>query len=617
MQRACVLHFFSGVAAMACIIQSLSAQSLGETVYKMRCAACHEQTNPRIPHRDTLKKMPASRILRSLDFGAMMSVAYPLRRAEREAVAAYLGTAGPDSAPPPTAFCRDRTVTLANTPKSAWNGWSPAATNARFQSGDAAGLTISQVRRLTVKWAFGFEGDVTAFAQPTVLDQQVFVGSAGGIIHALRVETGCLQWIFQANGPVRSSILVVPLGKEHALLFGDQTGWFYALVAETGRLLWKKKVEDHEAARLTGAAVAHNGTVFIPVASWEEARAVNPDYPCCTFRGSVVALRIEDGKQLWKSYTVTDVAKETGKTQRGTPRLGPSGAGIWSAPTLDLKRGLLYVTTGDNYSSPPTPTSDAILAFELATGRIVWSKQTTPGDVFNTSCMTDRENCPKEDGPDYDFGSSAILVARPDGRDLLLAGQKSGIVYALDPERNGEILWQVRVGQGSSIGGVQWGMASDGQRVYAAVSDVGRTRPTDPLDVRRFILDPHAGGGLTALRIVDGSKAWYVAAAPCSAEAASGCSPAQPAAVTAIPGVVFSGSLDGHLRAFSAESGAILWDFDTVRDFHTVNGVKAKGGAMDGPGAVVVNGMVLVNSGYARFGGIPGNVLLAFAPEQP
>jgi len=255
------------------------------------------------------------------------------------------------------------------------------------------------------------------------------------------------------------------------------------------------------------------------------------------------------------------------------------------------------------------------MALDLSTGRIVWSKQVTARDAYNSSCGTDRDSCPKEAGPDYDFGSSAILATGPAGRQLLLAGQKSGIVYALDPSRQGALVWQVRVGKGSANGGVEWGMASDGQKVYAAVSDVGRTRPTDPLDTRRSILDPRAGGGLTALRIADGAKAWFVAPLPCSAAAPSGCSPAQPAAVTAIPGVIFSGSLDGHLRAFSAEDGAVLWDFDTVRSFDTVNGVPAKGGSLDGPGAVVVNSMVFVNSGYSRFGGMVGNVLLAFASE--
>ena len=587
----------------------------GEAVYQKRCSRCHDQASPRIPPRAALQQMPAERILRALDFGAMMTVAYPLHRDERQAVAAYLGTAGPAISYPPSAFCADRKVTLSDHPKSAWNGWSPSAANARFQPADAAGLDLDHVRRLRLKWAFGFDGDVTAFAQPTVLDDQVFVGSAGGVIHALRATTGCLQWVFQANGPVRSSLLVVPNGKQHALLFGDQTGWFYALEAETGAVLWKKRIEEHDAARLTGAPVAYNGSVFVPIASWEETRSLDPDYPCCTFRGSVVALRVRDGRQIWKSYTIAETPKVTGKTRRGTPQLGPSGAGVWSSPTLDSKRGWLYITTGDNYSSPTTDTSDAVMALELSTGRIVWSRQVTAQDAYNSSCGTDRESCPKEAGPDYDFGSSAILVTGPDGRELLLAGQKSGVVYALDPSRQGAIVWQVRVGKGSANGGVEWGMASDGQKVYAAVSDVGRTRPTDPLDTRRSILDPRAGGGVTALRIADGSKVWFAAPLPCPAGAPSGCSPAQPAAVTAIPGVIFSGSLDGHLRAFSAENGAVLWDFDTVRSFDTVNGVKAKGGSLDGPGAVVVNGMVFVNSGYSRFGGMVGNVLLAFAPE--
>ncbi len=613
------MRCFIGVVMLllaCCSVFTLAAApASGEAVYKKRCAGCHEQINPRIPHRDLLKKMPASRILRALDFGVMMTVAYPMARDEREAVADYLGIAGSASGPAASAFCSDRSVKLAASPKSAWNGWSPTGSNSRYQSAGAAGLGIGQVRGLKLKWAFGFDGDVTAFAAPTVLDGQVFVGSAGGVIHAMRAESGCLEWVFQANGPVRASILVAPLDKGHAVLFGDQTGWFYALEAETGKLLWKKKVEEHDAARITASAVAYNGTVFVPVASWEETRSLSPDYLCCTFRGSVTAFHIQDGKQVWKSYAIAEAPKETGKTKRGTSKFGPSGAGIWSAPTLDSKRGLLYVTTGDNYSSPATATSDAVLALELATGRIVWSKQTTPGDAYNSSCGTDRENCPTEDGPDYDFGSSAILATLPGGRDLLLAGQKSGIVYALDPSRKGEIVWQVRVGQGGINGGVQWGMASDGQKIYAAVSDVGRTRPTDPLDMRRFILDPKVGGGLTALRISDGSKAWYVAPLPCAAGAPSGCSPAQPAAVSGIPGVVFSGSLDGHLRALAAEDGSLLWDFDSARRFDTVNGVAAKGGSIDGPGAVVAGGMVFVSSGYSRSGGMAGNVLLAFTPE--
>jgi polyvinyl alcohol dehydrogenase (cytochrome) len=609
-----VMGLFSMALAWA---QTAGPKAAGEAVYKQRCAGCHDQANSRIPPRTALNEMPAARIKRALDFGAMMTVAYPMSRDEREAVAAYLGTNAPAVAFPPSAYCSDRRAVASARPKSIWNGWSPASNNSRYQSAEAAGLSIDQVRGLKLKWAFGFDGDVTAFSQPTVIDNQVFVGSAGGVIHALRADSGCLQWTFQANGPVRSSVLSVVDRNRQLLLFGDQTGWFYAIQAESGTLVWKKKIEEHDAARLTATPMAYDGNVFVPVASWEETRSLDPAYPCCTFRGSIVGLRIRDGQQIWKSYLVPE-PKRTGQTKRGTPQFGPSGAGVWATPTLDAKRGVMYIATGDNYSSPTTALSDAIVALDIKTGAAVWSKQTTPGDAYNSSCATDKQNCPNEDGPDYDFGSSAILAQLPGGRDILLAGQKSGMVYALDPEKKGEIVWQTRIASpgpntATSVG-VLWGMATDGQQVYAATASSGRARPTDPNDTRRNILDPKQGGGLTALRVADGGKVWYAPPIVCNQGAPSGCSPTQSAAVTAIPGIVFSGSNDGHLRGYSTEDGKILWDFDTVREFQTVNGVKAKGGSIDGPGAVVVNGMVFVNSGYSRFGGMPGNVLLAFAP---
>ena len=572
--------------------------------------ACHEQNNPRIPTVETLRKMPATRILRALNYGAMITVAYTMSIGEREAVAHWLGTAGGDAAPPPSAFCGDRAVRIAAKPKLQWNGWSPESGNTRFQGAEQAGLTLDGVRNLKLKWAFAYQGDITAFSQPTILDGNLFVGSAGGAIDDLDAQTGCIRWMYQATGPVRTSILAVRDGNRYVLLFGDQTGWFYALDAADGRLLWKKKMENHDAARLTGAAVAYKGTVFVPVSGWEENRASDPDYECCTMRGSVVALRVHDGAPVWKTYMV-DRPKETGKNSAGRAQFGPSGVAIWSAPTLDLKRGVLYVTTGDNYSQPATKMSDSVVALAIKTGKIVWSRQFLERDIFSGECLVTK-SC----GPDFDFGSSAMLV-NADGRDLLVAGQKSGVVYALDPDKKGEIVWQLRVGKGSTNGGVQWGMASDGRNAYAAVSDVARKdrKPTDVADLRLRDLDPEKGGGLTAIRLADGSKAWYAPGHPCDPPK-PGCSPAQPAAVTAIPGVVFAGSVDGHMRAYAAEDGRILWDFDTARDFDTVNGVPGHGGSIDGPGAVVVNGMVYVNSGYSRQSGMPGNVLLAFEAEK-
>jgi polyvinyl alcohol dehydrogenase (cytochrome) len=602
------------LAGLFVAIVSASAQApSGEAIYKQRCAGCHDQAGSRIPPREALQKMPAVRILRALNAGAMMTVAYPMRREEREAVAAYLGTPGAEPGPKPEAFCKERAAPWRSTAKYFWNGWSPTPDNARFQSADQAGLSVSQVRKLKLKWAFGLDGDISAYSQPTVVGGNVFTGSAAGVVYALEAATGCIEWTYQAGAPVREAVATAALDNRHAVLFGDLTGTFYALEAETGRLLWKKRVEEHEAALLTGSPTVYQGNVYIGVASWEETRALNPAYACCSFRGSVVALRVRDGEQVWKTYTIDGTPHPTGKTPTGTLRQGPSGAGVWSAPTIDPKRKMLYVTTGDNYSAPATTTSDAILGLDLATGRMLWSRQVTPGDVFNSGCIAEviGPNCPAEGGrgPDYDFGSSAILVKTGEGHDLLIAGQKSGMVYALDPDRKGEIAWTQRVAKGGTIGGVQWGMASDGQYVYAAASDAHFFTK----DQAR-VLAPEQGGGLTALRIGEGTKAWYVAPQPCGSR--PGCSPAQSAALTAIPGIVFSGSMDGHMRAFASEDGQVVWDFDTRREFATVNGVAAKGGAIDGPGPVVVDGMLFMNSGYGRFGGAPGNVLLAFAPEE-
>jgi polyvinyl alcohol dehydrogenase (cytochrome) len=584
---------------------SLRAQPSGEAVYNQRCATCHGQPDGRTPARESLQRLTASRILRTLDFGVMMTVAYGMKRDEREAVAAFLGRPGEEAPPRTETFCADRTVSMANA--TGWNGWSPTAANTRFQP---TALSLDQTRRLKLKWAFGFDGDTSAFAQPTVLGNTLFTGSAHGRIYALDTATGCVRWFFEAVGPVRTAIVAAPIaGGRTVLLFSDLIGWVYGIDAATGKQIWKRRIESHEATRLTGAPAIHNGIAFFPAASWEETRSTNPQYECCTFRGSITALRVRDGATQWKTFTISARPILQGKTTVGTRQWGPSGAGIWSTPTIDLKRNALYIATGDNYSLPATATSDAIMALSLRTGRILWTRQTLPNDAYNSACGgTKGPNCPKDSGPDHDFGAAVVLERLPNGGELLFAGQKSGVVYALDPDKKGAIVWQTRVGRGGVNGGVQWGMASDGQKLYAAVSDTIRAGAIGSA------LDPRAGGGLTALRLADGDKVWFAAPEPCPAARAN-CSPAQSAALTAIPGLVFSGSLDGHIRGFSSENGQPMWDFDTAREFKTVNNVSAHGGSLDGPGAVVAGGMLFVNSGYPRFGGMPGNVLLAFEPE--
>src|SRR5579862_1172040 len=586
----------------------------GAEVYQKRCASCHDQEGTRAPSRDALQKLSAARILRTLDFGLMMAVAYPINRAEREAVANFLGTKTEESPLPASAFCSSNISILSGPASDTWAGWSPSASNSRFQTAASAGLSAGQVGHLKLKWALGFPGDVTAFAAPTVVNGTLFVGSASGAVEAVDARTGCIHWVFQANGPVRAAIRPVSSGSAISLVVTDLIGWAYALDAKSGHLLWKKRIDEHEAARLTGSSAELNGVVFIPAASWEETRSLDPQYVCCTFRGSITALRVRDGSVVWKTYTV-DAPQKTGTTSAGTEQWGPSGAPVWSAPTVDTKRGLLYVATGDNYSVPATSTSDAVVALDLKTGRIVWSQQVLANDAYNSSCRNKGVNCPSTNGPDYDFGSSAILVRAPNGKEILVAGQKAGMVYAFDPDAKGKILWQTRVGKGGLNGGVQWGMATDGQKLYAAVNDTsGVMNTAGPVGGATF--DPAKGGGLTALHLEDGSKAWFAPGHPCDPPR-PGCSPGQSAALTLIPGVVFSPSLDGHVRAFSTEDGEMLWDFDTAaQTYSTVNGVPAKGGSIDGAGPVIAGGMVFVNSGYPRNGGMPGNVLLAFAPED-
>jgi polyvinyl alcohol dehydrogenase (cytochrome) len=583
-----------------------SAGSLGETVYLRSCASCHDRQRPRTPLRDALKGLSASRILRTLDFGVMMAVAYPLTRVEREAVASFLGGKGEDPPPSPAAMCSPSLARSAG--RGAWEGWSPTVQNARFQPAPQAGLRVEDLGRLELAWAFGFDGDITAFGAPTVIDGVLYTGSASGVVYAIDAATGCIRWHFQANGPVRGALVGAETPGGRTLVALDLVGWAYGIDAATGRQRWSKRIDEHEATRLTGTPVVHDGIAYIPAASWEETRALDAKYPCCTFRGSVTAMRVADGSVAWQTYLV-DAPRPLGESKEGARIHGPSGAGIWSAPTLDPRRGLLYVTTGDNYSQPATETSDAVVALSMADGRIRWTRQTTPNDVYTSRCAIDNDGC----GPDHDYGASAILVpdAAGPGRDLLIAGQKSGMVYGLDPDREGAVVWETRVGVGGVNGGVQWGMASDGRLVYAATSDPVVAAPPLRGVVGDRTFDPAKGGGLTALHVGDGRKVWFASPAPC-APPRPGCSPAQSAAVSAIPGAVFSGSLDGHLRAFSTVDGRVVWDVDTVRDYTAVNGVAARGGSLDGAGPVIVDGMVFVNSGYPRFGGVRGNVLLAF-----
>jgi polyvinyl alcohol dehydrogenase (cytochrome) len=291
-------------------------------------------------------------------------------------------------------------------------------------------------------------------------------------------------------------------------------------------------------------------------------------------------------------------------------------AGVWTAPVLDPERDTMYITTGDNYSDPPSAMSDAVVALKMATGEILWSRQFTAKDAWNSSCyLAGKVNCPDSDGPDFDFASSAILVNLPNGRRTLLLGQKSAVIYGVDPDKKGQTIWQARIGEGGTVGGIEWGSATDGRNVYVALSDIRFQVDRLPnSNDRTYQLHGTKGGGLFAFRIDNGERMWQTAPPGCGGR--SQCSPAQSAAVTAIPGVVWSGSEDGHLRGYSTANGKIVWDYDTAREYKTVNGIPGRGGSIDVAGPVVAGGMLYAISGYPSRGGLGGNVLLAFGVEK-
>ncbi len=582
---------------------ALSAQAPdGAAIFTRDCATCHNGSpDTRAPAPDILRQRSPEAILSSLTAGGMRPQGGRLSGAERRAVAEYLSgrSLGGDVTGAAEARCAANPplTNVANQPS--WAGWSPAATNSRLQPADQAGVTADEVSRLTLKWAFGLPDATSAWSQPTAAGGRVFVGGQNGTVYALDAKSGCVHWTFTAKSGVRSALIFGPRpgSSGYAVYFGDTGANVYALDASTGAQLWTMRVDEHPFARVTGSPTLWQNRLYVPVASLEETAASQPGYECCTFRGSLAALDASTGAVVWKSYNVPP-PQQAGRNAAGVMMWAPSGVGVWSAPTIDAKRNVIYIGTGNTYSGKEAdPLSDAILAIDPKNGFVKWAKQLTKGDVFG--CRAGTVNCLDKAGPDFDFGTPAMLTTLANGRDVLVVAQKSGMAYALDPDKEGAILWEYRAGQGSIWGGIQWGAAVDAERAYLPVSDIRTPTP----------------GGLHAVDLLTGQRAWYQPPPPLKCERGPNCNAALISAPSLIPGVLFSGSNDGAMRAHSTKDGSILWEFDTNREFKTVNNVRARGGSLQGAGALIVGGMVFFNAGYGDHMGRPGNVLLAFEKQ--
>lgn len=580
----------------------------GAKLYEQRCAVCHDNAEDRTPAKSALARRSPDEVIAALTTGSMRTQASGLKPLEIRALAVYLTGKEPNGVIDPTQLANRCQGTGApiNLKASSWNGWGNDFDNTRFQP--KPGLSATDVPRLKVKWAFAYPATM-AIGQPTVIGNRMYVSTDSGQVINLNAQTGCTYWAISVGAPVRTAISVgaLPAGSKakHAVYFGDERANVYAVDAETGKELWKIKLDEHPVARITGSPVLHKDRLYVPISSIEEAISRPDKYECCKFRGAMAALDAYTGKLLWKSYAIPEEPKPYKKNSAGTQLYGPAGAAIWSAPTLDVKRGVLYAGTGNSYTDAPTGNSDAIIAFELASGKIRWVFQSLPSDNFIMNCRQPGVgNCPKDAGPDYDFGSSPILRKLPNGKDVILAGAKSGILYALDPDQQGKKMWQTQLSSGTALGGIEWGFTADATNVYVPVAD-----PFGPADKRK--------PGLSGVKIATGEQLWHTPAPPAKCGwGTSRCSNAQSAAASMIPGVIFSGTTDGHLRAYATGDGKIIWDFDTAgQPYEAVNGKQAKGGTIDAGGAVIANGVVYINSGYGRIFGMGGNALLAFSVD--
>jgi len=490
--------------------------------------------------------------------------------------------------------------------------WGYGLENTRYQPLERAGLSKEDIPRLKLKWAFKLPDTSAPRSQAAITSDTVYVGGGKGHLFALDKSSGCIKWHRQFDDEVRTAIVLADVTSTLRLLFfGDDNAVVHALNAQTGEGVWDIKLDSHDSALITAAPKYYNGHLYVSVSSLEVITALNPLYQCCTFRGSVAALDVKTREIIWQTYTITEEAGKTSKNKIGIQQWGPSGAPIWNTPAIDVKRNRLYIGTGENYSLPTTSQSDSVIAMDLDDGEIIWSKQLTPGDIWNMSCTAPLKlSCPEKFGLDLDIGAAIMLFTRPGGKDILIAGQKSGIVFAMNPESNGGIVWQQKLGRGGALGGVHWGMATDLQSVYVPISD---------MDLNMMIFsaknpDGEKQPGLNAVDVATGKLKWrYQQTFTCKNP--SDCDTGMSTPPTVMPGVVFATNLDGEILAFSSEEGRLLWGYDTTQEVKSVTGETAHGGTIDVAGPVIAGGQVFIQSGYKMGEGGKGNVFLSFSVD--
>jgi polyvinyl alcohol dehydrogenase (cytochrome) len=614
------LGAFSLLLMSAVAAQTPGNPEQGAKVFEQRCKSCHDPAIERAPSKSELARRPRGDIVTALTSGVMAPMAQGLSSGQIAAVAGYL-TPAPPTATAAVAVPASENVCKSNPPiKSSIADWASATaddSSSRYQANP--GLKSKDLAKLELKWAFSMTGG----GQPTVVGEWLFVTNRSGQFFALNAKSGCVRWevddVASRTAPLVIRSTLSPSG--WMALVGLANRVVKAFDAQSGTVLWASEVlEAHPAASLTGSLVVSGDQLFVPISSIEEAFAMRKEYVCCTFRGSVAALDLKTGRLQWKTAMITAPLQTVHRDGAAKDLQGPAGASVWASPTVDRKRGVVYVVTGDSYTDVDTNGSDAVVALDMKSGRVKWRNQVTARDNFVMGCgpKSVTGNCPTQMGPDYDFGATPILFDLPHGKQVLLAGQKSGIAYGFDPD-SGALLWKTPVGDGSALGGVEWGVAADRQYLYVPISDIGRLLHFNGPEAD----EPPGKPGIYALDPANGRMVWQHPApkVPChyasDKDSGSECVRSQSAAPAAMPGAVFQGGVDGWIRAYDSHTGHILWEYSTTaQTYDTVNGVKGQpGGSIDGMGPTIAGGMLYVLSGFngaARIGSNGVNVLLAF-----
>ncbi len=596
----------------------------GEAVYKAKCAACHD--NPELtkaPSPAVLARLTPGHITNALITGIMAPQAVGLSSKDVSDVSNYLGQGGGQDDSWTTAMtCTGARATpnLDAAPTVATFGFN--TNNTRTLDPAKVGLAGKDLTKLEPAWVIAFPNAITMRSQAAVVGNTLFlpVGESNNRLFAFDISDNqkpCIQWIYQGQQTLRTSAgFGTRQDGKKVVMVGDMGGFVHMIDAVNGKELWAVHMGLFPASMSTGTPVLVGDKVIAPSSQYEIMLAANDSYECCKIHGGVVALDAMTGKRVWEGHTM-EQAKPIKDRGDGQMLWGPAGAPVWNSPSIDVARNRLYVGTGEANAAPAHHNTNAIMAFDLRDGSIKWSHQATADDVFNVGCgpKGGKLNCSADTVfRDVDFGASTIIAKSPTGQDLVLAGQKSGTVWAMNPD-TGAVVWRRDIGTGGPNGGIHWGIAADDTHVYAPISYPGRSIPGQDVD-------PSLKPGLYAVNLKDGTIDWKFEAAPDCTDARKKFVPRCNAlfglsgAPTVIGDHIITGGLDGRVYMVEKKTGKLVWTFDTARDFDTLNGVKGNGGSVDNASIIAANGLVIMNSGYGLFGQGAGNVMIAFKPKS-